>query len=47
MLILKVLLSVISAILALLELGIVIIVTPFLTLFMLCIIIIEGAIRRN
>lgn len=44
---LKIALIIISAIMALLELGIVIIVTPFLVLFMLCLIIIEGAIRKN
>jgi hypothetical protein len=43
---LKIMMMIISAIMVLLELGIVIIVTPFLVMFMLCLIIIEGAIRN-
>jgi hypothetical protein len=44
---LRILLLIISAIMVIVEIGITIIVTPFLVIFMLCIIIIEGAIRRN
>lgn len=44
---LKGMLIIISAIMAIVELGITIIVTPFLVLFMVCLIIIEGAIKKN